>query len=209
MPVIAFPTSPALRLKRQDFGQRRFDLNFAAGDAGVQQTRILAPPRWMCTLVGDEFNSATEAAAWRVLIMALRGRVNQLEVYDQLNPAPLGTARGTWTANGGAAVGATSIAVSCGVGQAGKTLLKGDWFGVNQSSTNRQLLQLQADVALDGSGNGTFIFEPALRVAVANTSSVVWDKPTCLMRQVSGDSRWTNTRPFQGGFSLDLLESWE
>lgn len=197
-----------LRVRRQDFGQRRFDLNFAAGDAGVQQTRVLAPPRWMCSLVGEVAMPAADAAAWRAMIMALRGRVNQLEVYDLLNPSPRGTAAGVWTANGGAAVGATSMAISC-AGQSGKTILKGDWAGVNQASTGRQLLHVQADVTLDGSGNGTITFEPPLRVAVANASSVVWDKPTCLMRQASGDSHWTSTRPYQGDFNLELVESWE
>ncbi len=207
MAVIAFPTN--LRVAQQNWGQLRFDLNFAGGDAGAQQSRVLGPPRWRCSIIGETRSAAADAALWRSLILSLRGRVNQLAIGDLLNVAPAGTARGTWTAAGAAAVGVTSLAIACGVGQAGRTILRGDWLGVNQSASNRQLLHVQADVTLDASGNGTVTFEPPLRAAVANGSAIVYDRPTCLMRVSTTDNGWTATRPFQGDFSLDLVESWE
>lgn len=384
MAVITYPSG--LRVKRQDFGQRRFDLSFAAGDSGAQQTRVLAPPRWTCSLIGEEQVPAEDAATWRKLLMGLRGRVNQLEVYDLLNTAPRGTARGSWVVTAPGAVGATSLAiqsrrarvnllsateafenaywikttggtgslpvvtanaatdplggstadrvvfdkgagttstdqsslyaggVSTVTGQqyvfsvwlktedgstkavridfaglggtnslvsvtgtwqrfetymasaidtsrrphirlrgalgtadtatlhvwgaqfeiaatstayqrvdvdgstfdavdydagAGKTILTGDWIGVNQAASNRQLLHVQSDVTLDASAAGVLTFEPPLRTAVAADSTMVWDKPTCLMRLADAESRWSSVRPRQGGFAAELLESWE
>lgn len=207
MAVITIPSG--LKVMEQGGGQRRFDLTFGGGDAGAQQARLLGPPRWLATLAAPDGLTPAEAAVWRRVILALDGQVNHLAIYDLLQTAPRGTARGTWTANGGAAAGATSIAISAGVGQAGTTILEGDWFGVNQSGTNRQVLSVAADVTLDGSGDGTLTFKPALRVAVANASSIVWDKPTFLAKQTGQESSWIARRARQSGFVLDLMESWE
>lgn len=207
MSVITLPAT--LSAVAIEWGQARFDLSFAGGDSGAQQSRVLAPPRWLASLVASDALTAALAAEWRALIMDLRGRTNVLALHDLGNPAPQGTARGTWTANATAAAGATSIVINMGVGQAATTLKKGDWIGVNQSATSRQLLHVQADATANGSGIITVTVEPPLRVQVASASSMVWDKPTALFRQTTNESKWLQRSAVRSGYSLDLIESWE
>ena len=207
MSIITLP--PTLPVRSQDFGIRTFDLGFGNSDTGSSQVAVLAPPRRTCALVSEErIPNLAQAAMWRALIHAMDGQVNVLEVSDLLQPAPRGTARGAWTAVA-AAAGATSLSINMGAAQAGKTLLQGDWIGVNQTSVLRQLLHIQADAVANGAGLIVVQFKPALRVAVAAASTVVWDRPTCLMRRTDTQNKWTSASRTQGGFSLDLLESWE
>jgi hypothetical protein len=207
MSIIALPTS--LPVKSQVFGIKSFDLTFANGDTGASQVTVLAPPRRTCSLVSEErIPVLAQAAAWRSLIHALDGQVNQLAVFDLLQPAPRGTARGAWTSVATAA-GATTLSINMGEDQANKTLLQGDWIGVNQGAVYRQLLHVQADAIANAAGLIAVSFKPALRVAVAGGVAVVWDRPTCLMRRTTTDNNWTSESRAQGGFSLDLMESWE
>lgn len=208
MSIILLPSD--LSIIRQDFGIRTFDLTFTNENSGAVQTSVFGPPRRTCSLVGNERAELESGAAWRALIHSLRGRVNQLAVYDTIQTRPRGTARGDWVAQAATAAGAASIVIDMGDDQAGQTLLQGDWIGVNQSANYRQLLHVQADATADANGVITVSFEPVLRVAVAGGSVIVWDRPTCLMRRVSGESTWgTHPSELQGGFSLDLMESWE
>ncbi|WP_208513537.1 hypothetical protein [Variovorax paradoxus] len=207
MSIVTLP--PNLPVKRQDFGLQTFDLSFSSGDTGSTQVAVLAPPRRTCALVSEErIPSMSEAAQWRALAHALRGQVNVLAICDLLQPVPRGTARGTWTAMA-ALAGASSLSIQMGAAQAGKTLLQGDWIGVNQGSVQRQLLHVQADAVADAAGLIVVQIEPVLRVAVAAGSAVVWDRPTCLMRRTDTKSNWSSESRAQGGFSFDLMESWE
>lgn len=201
--------SEKLPVKNQVWGVRTFDLGFSNEDTGTSQVQVNGPARLTCALVSEEkIPVMAEAAAWRAAIHALNGRVNKLAVWDFLNPVPLGTARGAWTA-GATAAGATSLQISMGLDQAGKTLLKGDYIGVNQTG-HRQLLHVQADATANGAGVLVATFSPALRVPVAAGSAVVWNRPTCLMRRITNEaSLGTGEGRTQGGFSLDLMESWE
>lgn len=206
MSILTIPSN--LKIKRVEWGQRRYDIEFNAGDSGVSQVRILAPARWYAAIVCPDQLSAVEAAAWRDLILRLQGRVNQLAVWDMANPAPLGTMRGTLTLNTAAAVGATTLSITGGVGQAGTTLLTGDWIGVGSGST-RQLVAVAADATANGSGVISVTISQPIRVAQLSGAAVTWDKPTCLMRQTGSDSTWSFERQIRTGYSLDLIESWE
>lgn len=207
MSVVALPQN--LPVKSQTFGIRDFNLTFANGDTGASQVKVLAPQRYTCSLVSEErIPVLAQAAMWRALIHSLNGQVNQLAVFDYLNPVPRGTARGAWIA-AAAAAGATSLSIEMGADQAGKTLLQGDWIGVNQGGGQRQLLHVQADAVANVSGVAVVSVKPALRVPLVAMSPVIWDRPTCLMRRTTADTSWSSQVRAQGGFSLDLMESWE
>ncbi len=104
-----------------------------------------------------------DAAAWRALVHSMRGQVNVLAVHDMLQPVPRGTARGTWTAGGRCCAAPSELTIQLGASEAGKTLLQGDWIGVNQGSNHRQMLHIQSDAVADASGSITVRFEPVLR----------------------------------------------
>lgn len=195
-------------VKRQDFGSIDHDLEFSGGDAGASQVVINGPQRWTCSLISEELLDAEQAAMWRSLILSLRGRTGFLEVYDILNSEPRGTLRGQPTLASPAPAGSSSLTINAGAGQAGRTLKRGDWLGVLQGTTNRQLLHVQEDAVADSRGQITVRFAPVLRAAVGAGSPVAWDKPTCLMRREDQATSWSSSGAVQGGFSLELKEHW-
>lgn len=205
---MAVITLPAIRIMRLEWGQHRADLEFSNGDSGASQSRVLAPPRWLASLNCPDGMNQADAALWRNLILQLKGRVNQLALYDLGNPAPRGTMRGTLTLNTAAAAGDLTLSVTGGAGQAGTTLLAGDWVGVGSGAT-RQLVSVDTDATANGSGVVSISIAQPMRYAQAGASGVAWDKPTALFRQTSTDSRWAHERAIRSGYSLDLMESWE
>lgn len=206
MTIITLPTN--ILWKRQQFGHQNFDLEFSGGDSGSSQVAVNGPPRWTCSLVSNELLDLDQAAAWRALVLSMKGRVNFLAVSDLLNSQPRGTLRGNLTAAVATAAGAGTVQILAGTGQVGRTLRLGDWIGVNQGSSNRQLLHVQQDAVVTANGMITVSFEPVLRVAVSAGSAVVWDRPTCLMRRNEQSGSWASEGAVQGGFSLELMEHW-
>ena len=206
MAILTLPAT--LKVRKFDFGQERFDLEFSSGDTGTSQVRVLAPPRWTCALVAPQWLRTTEAAVWRDLILRLQGRVNQLAVHDFDNEAPQGTMRGTLTLASAVAINATTLSITGGVGQAGTTLLAGDWIGIGSGST-RQVVSIAANATANGSGVIAVTIAQPSRWAQSSGSGVTWDKPTSLFRQRSLDSRWSREGDVRSGYSLDLIESWE
>lgn len=204
--VIEIPDG--LIVEALDGGQMRFDTTFDAGDTGDADTEVRGPPRWLAVLTSDDTLGMRLADVWRALVLAMRGRINRLAVYDTARPEPLGTFRGAPTVVGDTDAGEVSIILDGGAGQAGKTFVKGDWIGFNQTSGQRQVVHVQADAVADGSGVIEITFEPYLRVDVADGSDAVWDKPTWLGRQNKDQSTWKSRTVVQGGFSLDLIEAW-
>ena len=206
MAIITMTTG--LLITRQAWGQKRFDMRFQNGDSGAGQSRILAPSRWTTSLSSQAELNQANSAIWRSLILDLQGQINQLAVYDIINAAPQGTMRGTLTLAAQATAGATGLTISGGVGQAGTTLKRGDWIGIGSGST-RQLLSVSADAVADASGViYPYVAQP-VRWTQASGSGVTWDKPTALFRTTSDNNSWTAQSINQGGYSLDLIESWE
>lgn len=206
MAVLTLPAT--LKVRKFDFGQERFDMEFSSGDTGTSQVRVLAPSRWACALVAPQWLRTTEAAVWRDLILRLQGRINQIAVYEFDHTAPAGTMRGALTLASSVAAGAVSISVTGGAGQAGTTMLAGDWIGIGSGST-RQLVNVAADATANGSGVIALTISQPSRWAQSSGSSVTWDKPTALFRQRSSQNGWTREGDVRTGYSLDLIESWE
>lgn len=194
-------------VNRQTWGQKRFDLRFQSGDSGAGQSRILAPSRWTTSIASYSDLQAADSAAWRTMILALNGQINQLAVYNISNPAPRGTMRGTLALNASVVAGATTLAITGGAGQASTTLLAGDFIGVGSGST-RQLVTIAADATANGAGLISVTIQQPMRYAQSGGSGVTWDKPTALFR-VTGDASSWDAGVFEGGYSLDLMESWE
>ncbi|MBB1601584.1 hypothetical protein [Variovorax sp. UMC13] len=207
MSIVLLPVT--LPVQRQDFGFMSFDLDFSNTDTGSSQVVVLGPARRTCSLVSESrLVNVAEAAAWRRLQHALPGKVNKLAVFDLQHPFPRGTARGAWTALA-APAGASTLSIQAGLAQAGKTLLTGDWIGVNQGGLDPQLLHVQSDAVVDEAGLLTVAFGFVLRRPVVAGSAVVWERPVCLMRRADSKAGWSSEGHTQGGFSLELVESWE
>lgn len=203
MSVITFPTTLTVRSMRWE--QQRNDNEYRSV-FGAQAVEVSAP-LWAVSIVGKQTDDSS-AGEFKALLLSLKGRVNQLEIWDQMRPAPIGTMRGTMTFNAGAAAGATTIAVVA-AGQAAKTLLKGDLLGFGTGIT-QQVVMVMADATSDGSGIISVTVQPPLRNAFLAAAAVAWDKPKALFRQAGSSMRtgWDYSEMLVTGFNLDLLEDW-
>jgi hypothetical protein len=198
MSVIQVPVG--LSVGKQSWGQRRNDVEFRS--AFGAQALEGAAPLWTsaieCTLKRPEL--------WQTMIMQLRGKTNQLALWNMGRPQPKGTMRGSMTLANTAA-GATSLVITA-AGQASKTLLFGDYLGIGSGLT-QQVVMVTADATANGSGVITVSTEPALRNAFAGGAGVTWYRPCALFRRQGSSSSWDyEPGGVVKGMSLDLLEDW-
>jgi len=193
MSAIAFPAALTSSVMRMNWSLVRNDMEFRSG-FGAQAVEISSP-------------------LWAALLMQLRGKTNQLELWDIVRPAPLGTMRGSMVLNSNAAQGATLLSIFAS-GEDIKTLLQGDLLGIGDGLT-QQVVMVMEDAVSDGSGIILITIEPPLRNAFtgrtgsppAGGEAVTWDKPKALFRRQESKSNWDyGGAALVGGFRLDLLE---
>lgn len=190
--------------------QARYDQVEMSDATGHAAARVFGPPRWQIALRSVDAFSLAEAGVYEAMLLQLRGGINHLALHDFVRSAPQGTMRGTLTMSAGPSAGATTISVTGGAGQAGTTLKAGDWLQIGSGLGTSQLVKVMADATANGSGVIALTIEPPLRTAFSSGAAVTWDKPLAYYRQ-TGKPQWAyrpNKVFKQGGFSIDLLESW-
>jgi hypothetical protein len=197
MAIITIPTG--FSVARQTWEQQRMDVEFRSmfGAQAVEG----AAPLWATTIT----SSLKRPELWQALMMQLRGRTNQVALWNFARPAPKGTMRGTMTA-AATAQGATAMTITA-AGQASKTLLTGDFLGVGSGLT-QQVVMLTADATSNASGVITVTFEPALRNALAAGAAVAWDRPKALFRRTESKAGWESEPGVTKPMSLSFLEDW-
>ncbi len=201
MSIVTF--NPSLRVAKMHWGRADQDVPFR-GPFGVQSMNT-AQPLWKVS-VNFDLLEESESGEYQSLVMQLAGARNNLALWNVGRPTPRGTLRGSPVLSSAANPGATSLAITA-AGQAGTTLLTGDYIGVGTTYT-QQVVMVLAPVTLDGSGAGTVSIAPAIRFSQSASSAVVWDKPTALFRQQTVSSGWEYERATASGITLDLLEDW-
>jgi len=197
MAVINVPAG--LSVARQTWAQHRMDIEFRSM-FGAQAVEGSAP-LWTTEITA----SLKRPELWQALILQLRGRTNQLALWNFGRPEPKGTMRGSMTM-AAAAQGATSMTITA-AGQAAKTLLAGDYLGVGAGLT-QQVVMVTADATSNASGVVTVSFEPGLRNAFSAGSVVTWSKPCALFRRADSKGGWDYEPGVVKGMSLNLLEDW-
>ena len=206
MSIIAMPAG--LGISSLSIGQARYDLAEMSDATGHAAARLFGPPRWRLGMASASALPLAQAAVWEALVLQLRGGVNHLSAWDVVRPQPLGTMRGTMTINGAHSAGATAVSVTAGAGQASKTLLAGDWLQLGSGLGTSQLVKVMAAATANGSGVIALTVEPPLRIAFSGGAAVTWDRPIAYYKQ-TGTPQWQyQAGRTQGGFALDLLESW-
>jgi len=200
---MAIITWPDLPVKTQGFAQIRRDVSFTSMFGS--QSNELNGPLWEIRLEAiPRLESA--AGGWKVVGLQLRGKTNQLAVWDIARPVPLGTMRGTMTLNSGAAQGATTLSIVAS-GEASKTLLQGDMLGIGINLT-QQVVMVMADATSDGGGIISVTVEPPLRNAFLTGEAVTWNRPKALFRRKDSRYGWDNFSGQADGFVLDMVEDW-
>lgn len=156
--------------------------------------------RWVATVTyaGAPSGSA-DAAEREAFWQKVRGQTNLVSMWHLMRPVPRGTLRNTPQVNGAVALGATVIPIQ---GQAGETVLAGDTF-----TAGGMLFMCVTDLTLNGSGQGNCSVTPPARGAIADGSSIAWDKPKANFLPTS-EIRIPYTIGEQAPFSVELVEVW-
>jgi hypothetical protein len=103
MAVITIPTG--FSVAKQTWEQNRLDMDFTS-IFGAQAVEV-GSPLWSTTIT----SSLKRPELWQAVMMQLRGRTNQLQLWNFGHPVPKGTMRGTMTASS-ASMGATSMTIT-------------------------------------------------------------------------------------------------
>lgn len=178
MSVLTWPS-----LKVSSFRWKKLDRAVVFASTFGSQSAVTSSPLWEVELSGVPMYHA-EANQVVSFLESFNGYANQLELHNLAQPVPLGTMRGTMTLSAGAAQGAGSLSITAGVGEAAKTLLKGDLLGIG-SGTTQQVVRVTADATADAGGVITVSIGTPLRNAFSLGATVTWNKPKALFRQKS------------------------
>ncbi len=208
MAVITMPT--ALKCAQDcRIEQVHFDTISASDVTGSSQARPYGVPHWALSLTQPGVLTDAEAGLWKAMLLGLRGSVNYLHAYDPNRRAPFGTFRGSPTLAAAAAYGDNAISLDGGAGQAGRTLLIGDWLQVGSGFGTSQLVAVTSNATANGSGVIAVTIEAPLRMAFASGAAVTWDHARGYFRRPPGRLGWA---PYAGrytqGLAADLMESW-
>lgn len=202
MAIITF--DEALAVAKFNWGQQRNDLDFRSA-FGSQSLEISAP-LWTASIM-SEFMNEDEAGAWYALQMQLRGKTNQLALWNLGRPVPRGTYRGGIALAAHAYQGSTSLQIISTDASAGKTLLQGDMLGIGSGITQQVVMVSAPAVSLAG-GNITVSVEPPLRNTFTAGTALTWDKPKALFRRTDNRTNWSYETNIVESFKLDLVEDW-
>lgn len=197
MAVIQVPSG--LSVGKQTWAQQRNDIEFRSMFGA--QAQEASGPLWATDLT-PTFKRPT---LWQVMALQLRGKTNQIALWNFGKPQPLGTMRGVMTL-GATVQGATSLIITAS-GQAGKTLLAGDFLGVGSGLT-QQVVMVCADALSNGSGVITVTTEPALRNSFASGAGVTWYRPCALFRRKDSAASWEMAPGVTTVSVMSFLEDW-
>lgn len=170
MATITFPSSP-----KPSGMQWRLVMpaqNNVSGWTGQRQ--VIASNRgwWECSVAFPPIVGRTAARPWKSFIAQARGLANDFRV--PVDPTPQSALPNTVLVQGAGQTGRSIV--TDGWPNSTTVLSAGDYVTIND-----QLLQLTANVTSNGSGVATLNFEPPIRVAPSDNTSVEYKNPYALM----------------------------
>ncbi len=179
MATVDWPTDRAFAPQRMKFGVSTPKSAWAAPFTGQTQSISHLADRLMCTISLPPC-SRTDAGRREAFLMSLASTGDWVRLSHRQRPAPLGTLRGSPTAQASASAGARTISVQT---SAGATMLAGDILGVN----GQLLLTAYAGATANGSGVMSLPLVLPLRAAVSSSAPLTWSAPTATW-QLAADS---------------------
>ena len=200
MTTYAMPTS--IPPTQAEWGQASNTWAWLSPLSGHIQTNEMPAPRWRLSYswlqLPVEYSAELEA-----FMTKLHGKGNRFSAFNVSRPNPRGSFRGSPTVASTIAKGGTSGIIAGGGGQAGKTLLIGDFISINS-----ELKMVVADATADGSGNITVSFEPPMRVAAPTSAPVIWDKPSAVFILDEDAVKWGYANTILTSLVLVGTEMW-
>lgn len=173
MPIY-MPTTPGFVTSR--FGLETNTQAFSSPFTRSSQRVALSGSRWMWT-VSLPAMKRDNAAAWKSFFDRLEGAANTFYGYDPDNVIPRGQALGNPQVKGGSQTGSSLLIDGCTADTL--FLRSGDYFQVNG-----EYKRLTADALVDGSGEVTLQFKPALRYSPVDNAVITVDAPKVVMALV-------------------------
>lgn len=168
---------------------------------GSIRTMSLPGATWVTRFAWDVLNHERSVEV-EALILSLRGFTNRLVVHNLARPTPRGVGVGgnTPRVNGAGQTGA-SLNIDGLPASTNGIWLKGDMFSVNG-----ELKALVAAVNSNGSGQANILFEPPLRAAPADNTTILTDKPTTRFISAKASSPWLFRQVSVSSHELVLTE---
>lgn len=186
-------------------------LVLVGGTTVTRQLRIDTDAGTIMTGTGNIVSA--DANWWRVDMTATNNASGNTQARLDVFPAvdAHGSAGSVGATTGSCTAWGAQIELGSSVSDyAPATLLAGDWLQIGTGLGTSQLVSTVDDAVEAIDGTMTVVFEPPLRTAFSPATAVAWDRPVAYYKQTSAPG-WTyrlgrNRR--QGGFALDLQESW-
>ena len=199
MTTLTWPTLSVAAPESFTFTLASNTMHFQSPLSGAMQTVEFPGARWKASFTLDSL-AESDAALLRAFGAKLRGRAGRFYLHHMANPNLRGTVTGSPSVNGGGQTGNTLALASCG---AGKTILAGDFIGVNG-----ELKMVVANATADGGGYMTVTIEPPLRSSPTNGSTVTTVKPTATFMLSEDSWRDLVKAPYIATFVVDAVEVW-
>lgn len=169
MATVDWPTDRAFTPQRMTFGASTPKAAWSAPFTGQTQSISHLADRLMCKVLLPPCN-ATNAGRREAFLMGLASTGDWVRMGHRQRPVPLGTLRGSPTAQASASAGARTLSVQT---SAGATMLAGDIVGVN----GQLLITAYAGATANGSGVMLLPLVLPLRAAVSSSAPLTWSSP--------------------------------
>ncbi len=169
--TLSMPSAPNFKGSR--FALETNTQTYTSPLTKATQRLSLAGSRWVAMYTLPKM-TRNQAAAWQAFLIACEGQANKFYAFDPDAKIARGTASGTPLVKGASQTGSS---LNTDGWTAGTTCLKaGDYF-----SFNGELKMATSDVLVDGSGNATIPFKPAIRTAPADNAPLTILNANCTM----------------------------
>jgi len=195
-----FPTSPVAQ--DASIGSQQNTI-VSVTTSGRVQTRQIDGQKFTITLDYAPMNRANFAPI-KAFIMKQRAKLNTFTVIPPIVSNAQGSVTGTISVDGAISAGATTCTID-GLANSTNGLLKaGDYF---RFSSAIKVYMAVEDLNSNGSGEGTLTFEPPLRTAVVDNTSIVYDNVDFTVRLSNDIQEYSIVTNDLYKYQIDLIEN--
>jgi hypothetical protein len=170
--------------------------------SGRRQARQIDGQRFRMTISFPPMSRA-EFSPINAFIIKQR---SQLETFTYAPPtisSPLGVASGVIRVNGAILAGVTSVAIDGMANSTSGVFKAGDYF---RFTGQNKVYMVMADVASNGSGQGTLTFEPPLRTGVSDNAILIYSSVDFTLGLVADVQEFNIGTENLFQYQLDVIE---
>jgi len=195
-----FPTSPVAQ--DASIGSQQNTI-VSVTTSGRVQTRQIDGQKFTITLDFAPM-SRSNFAPIKAFIMKQRAKLNTFTVIPPVVSNAQGSVTGTISVDGAITAGATTCTIDGLANNTNGLLKAGDYF---RFSSAIKVYMAVADLNSDGTGEGTLTFEPPLRTAIADNTSIVYDNVDFTVRLSNDIQEYSIVTNDLYKYQIDLIEN--